>query len=118
MANPLPNESEIYEKIKNGEFYIHPEVIELIRHHIGNDLQVIYLGTQMLLDTPIWIVKTTCFINKVLMTIHFRGYAGSPDAKHVYQETITRIKNIEGVLSKVKRVSRINEQSSNDQEAG
>ena len=50
MANPLPNEQEIYDKIKREKINIHPLIWELIRHHIGNDLYVIniILGSTVL----------------------------------------------------------------------
>lgn len=43
MANPLPNEQEIYEKIKKEHIIIHPLIWQLIDHHIGNDLYTINL---------------------------------------------------------------------------
>jgi len=43
MANPLPNEQEIYEKIKKENITIHPLVWQLIEHHINNDLYMINL---------------------------------------------------------------------------
>lgn len=38
MANPLPDEDKIYEKIKQENVKVHPLVWELIKHHIGNDV--------------------------------------------------------------------------------
>lgn len=43
MSNPLPNEYEIYEKIKNGNINIHPLIWQLLEHHIGNDVYMINL---------------------------------------------------------------------------
>ena len=43
MANPMPNEAEIYEKIKKEKVGIHPLVWQLIDHHINNDLYMINL---------------------------------------------------------------------------
>ncbi|MFA4889186.1 MAG: hypothetical protein WC628_06400 [Candidatus Omnitrophota bacterium] len=43
MANPLPGEKEIYEKIKKENIKIHPLVWQLIDHHINNDLYMINL---------------------------------------------------------------------------
>jgi len=43
MANPLPNEQEIYEKIKEENINIHPLVWQLLEHHITNDLYAINL---------------------------------------------------------------------------
>jgi len=43
MANPLPHEQEIYEKIKKENITIHPLIWELIEHHISNDIYMINL---------------------------------------------------------------------------
>lgn len=43
MANPLPEENEIYEKIKSGEASIHPLIMSLLEHHVGNDVYMINL---------------------------------------------------------------------------
>ena len=43
MANPLPNEKEIYEKIQKNNLKIASEIWELISHHIGNDISAIQL---------------------------------------------------------------------------
>lgn len=43
MANPLPNEKEIYEMIKKEEITIHPLIWKLLNHHIRNELYMINL---------------------------------------------------------------------------
>lgn len=43
MSNPLPNEREIYEKIRNQKLSIHPLIWQLLEHHIGNDVFMINL---------------------------------------------------------------------------
>jgi len=43
MANPLPEEQEIYERIKKENIIIHPLIWELINHHIRNELHMINL---------------------------------------------------------------------------
>jgi hypothetical protein len=43
MANPLPNEAEVYEKIKQENITVHPLIWELLNHHINNDLYAINL---------------------------------------------------------------------------
>ena len=45
MANPLLNEAQIYQRIKNERIKIHPLVWELIDHHIGNDIQAMQFIT-------------------------------------------------------------------------
>ena len=41
MANPLPNEAELYKRIEKENISIHPIVWELLSHHLGNDLYMI-----------------------------------------------------------------------------
>jgi hypothetical protein len=43
MANPLPNEKEIYERIEKENLAVHPLIWEIIDHHINNDLHAINL---------------------------------------------------------------------------
>jgi hypothetical protein len=43
MSNPLPNEQEVYEKIKKDSIIVHPLVWQLLEHHINNDLYMINL---------------------------------------------------------------------------
>lgn len=55
MSNPLPNEAEIYKKIKDGNINIHPLLMELLEHHIGNDVYMINLiiGSTVLDGEPL-----------------------------------------------------------------
>ena len=43
MANPLPNEDDLYQQIENRKLTVHPIIWELLSHHIGNDLYMINL---------------------------------------------------------------------------
>lgn len=43
MANPLPNEQQIYEEVKNKNITIHPLIWQLLEHHINNDIYMINL---------------------------------------------------------------------------
>lgn len=52
MANPLSNEDELYERIKQEKIEIHPIIWELLTHHIGNDLSMITMGLQTSLLDP------------------------------------------------------------------
>jgi hypothetical protein len=52
MANPLPDEDNIYEMIKRENIRIHPRVWELINHHIRNDLNRISTGIGSLVFIP------------------------------------------------------------------
>jgi hypothetical protein len=46
MANPLSNEKELYEQIKNEGITIKPEIWNLIYHRLGNDITAINLLCQ------------------------------------------------------------------------
>jgi hypothetical protein len=41
MANPLPNEEALYQKIEKENLTVHPVIWDLLSHHIGNDLYVV-----------------------------------------------------------------------------
>ncbi|MBU0710177.1 MAG: acyl carrier protein [Candidatus Omnitrophica bacterium] len=50
MANPLPNEKELFERIKNENIRIIPEIWELLYHRIGDDITTINLLCHSYLD--------------------------------------------------------------------
>ena len=54
MANPLSDESEIYEKIKKENMKVDPLVWQLIDHYIGNDLHAMQFiaGSHVVGDNP------------------------------------------------------------------
>lgn len=43
MANPMPNEQEVYERIKKEKISIDPLIWQLMEHHITNDVYMINL---------------------------------------------------------------------------
>lgn len=43
MANPLPNEKEVYDRIAKEKLTIPPLVWDLMEHHLGNDVYAISL---------------------------------------------------------------------------
>ena len=57
MANPLPNEKELYEKIQNDKIAIEPGIWDLLYQRIGDDITAINLLCQYYLtnkeDIPI-----------------------------------------------------------------
>jgi len=77
MANPLPNEAELYQKIKEDNIVISPQVWSLIYQHIGNAVSVINLmsnyyiliGEPMPKDVAKGILKFTQKIKQVLDSI-------------------------------------------------
>lgn len=82
MANPLPNEQEIYEKLKKDNIMLHPLIWELIEHHIGNDIYMINL-----------IIGSTVLDGETLSEV---------DAKKVIQHT----KAIKDFLEKLEKAVR------------
>jgi acyl carrier protein len=50
MANPLPNEKELYERIKNEEIAISPGIWDLLYNRIGDDISAINLLCQYYLN--------------------------------------------------------------------
>jgi len=50
MANPLPNETELYTRIKNEKINITPEIWDLLYSRIGDDLSAINLLCQYYLS--------------------------------------------------------------------
>jgi hypothetical protein len=43
MANPLPNEKELFERIKTERITVEPGIWDLIYHHVGDDITAINL---------------------------------------------------------------------------
>lgn len=50
MANPLSNEAELYERIKNENITVEPGIWDLIYHKIGDDVSAINLLCQYYLS--------------------------------------------------------------------
>lgn len=74
MANPLPNEAELYHKIKDENITISPQAWRLIYEHIGNAISVINLMSNyyILLDEsmPADVGKTILkFTKKIKQTL-------------------------------------------------
>jgi hypothetical protein len=51
VANPLPNENELYERIKKEGIHIDPGIWDLIYHRAGDDLSAIHLLCQYYLTS-------------------------------------------------------------------
>lgn len=102
MANPLPYETELLERLEKERISLHPLLWDLLSHHIKNDLQVIYLGNQLLTETPFWIARATTFVVKVLFKIHNHRNLPPLDSDRVHKETLQRVSNIEDLMRKIK----------------
>lgn len=89
MSNPLPNEQEIYQKIKEENIVVHPLIWQLLEHHINNDLYMINLiiGSTVLDDEPMTkdyankIINHTQAITDFLTTLKKTTKPSSPDDK-------------------------------------
>jgi acyl carrier protein len=51
MANPLPNEKELYTQIEKEKIIINPEIWDLLYHRIGDDITAIDLICRYYLDS-------------------------------------------------------------------
>ena len=116
MANKLVDEDRIFQLIEKGEATIHPEVWKLLSHHIGNDLQAIYISLQVLLSIPAWILNTASFVINFLCLISFRSKRRCSVTK-VCNNVFTRARNIDFLVNKL-RFSLNKSKSFIKQEAG
>lgn len=84
MANPLPNEDQLYEQIKNEHIEIHPVIWELLNHHIANDLSVV--------------------IGELQSTVLDKEYP-KPLTKEKAQKVYERAINIKKLMDKLKKAT-------------
>jgi hypothetical protein len=104
MANPLPNENEIYEKIKKENITVDPLIWELLSHNIRNDIHCISLSLGGLRTHPQWILKFASFAIKFLYKISRQP--GEPeDLIRVCDESLERVYNISDFLTKLKEAT-------------
>jgi len=101
MANPLPNEQEIYDNIKKRQITIDPDLRELINHHIRNDLNHINMFAGEYAFVPAWILNAASGLIWFLYKITFRP--GSPPAGIIslYKGVMARSKAIVTFLNKL-----------------
>lgn len=105
MANPLPNEDLIYKKIEEEKIKVDPLVWMLLDHHIRNDLNVISVIWSNFMLNPGWLLK---FINAMIKFVYkISGQKGEPDDLIKYIDiTLERVKNIDNLLSKLKKATK------------
>lgn len=104
MANPLPEEGKIYEKIKKENIRLNPLLWELISHHIRNDIYLISLSIDSLRTHPLWILKFASFMIKFLYKITF--HRGKPsDLIETCDNSLKGIKEIDEFLKKLREAA-------------
>ena len=101
MANPIPNEQKLYEEIKQSGVSLDPRIWQILSHHIGNDIQVIYLSVRCIADLPPWVRK----MHMIIMKIHrpFKKTLISHDINAVCGQALTHVENINELMKKIKR---------------
>jgi hypothetical protein len=101
MANPMPGEDQVYEKIKQEKITIHPDIRELINHHVRNDVNWISLLAGDYKFVPQWILKVCSWQLKFLYWV--TRQPGDPPADFItfYKGTIRQVKNVDIFLKKL-----------------
>ncbi len=100
MANPLPNEEEIYQKIEQENLSVHPLIWNLINHHIRNDLQAISMAAASFYSMPEWILKFASWAIRFLYRMS-RTPGDPDDLFSLGRDVEKRIKNIDNFLRKL-----------------
>ena len=100
MANPMPKQQKLYEEIKQSGVSLDPRIWQILSHHIGNDIQVIYLSVRCLADLPPWMKK----MHMVIMRFRrpFKKILIAHDINAVCGEALTRVENINGLMQRLK----------------
>jgi len=100
MANPMPDEQELYEEIKQAGVSMDPRIWRILSHHIGNDMQVIYLSVKCLADLPPWIR----YMHMIAMRFcrPFKKRSISHDINAVCSSALEHVENVNGLMKKMK----------------
>jgi len=101
MANPMPNEDKIYERLRREKVTIDKDVRTLLNHHIRNDLNhiCVYVGEYEFI--PKWILKTGSWVIKILCKLSGRPNAPVADISSLYKGAMQRSRTIAGFLNKI-----------------
>lgn len=105
MANPLPNETQIYEQIKRENLTIDPVVWELVNHHIRNDMNVISIATGNLGFEPSWILRIASFVIKFLHIISRQPGKPPIDIKRTCGFILENTRNVDNFLKTLHRAT-------------
>ncbi len=98
MANPLPNEKEVYRRIEKEHLTIDPLIWNLLNHHIRNDLNWITMCVGLQRMTPRWILKVGSWVINFLYLISRQPPPPPPDLLETFNGTIERVKLIDNFL--------------------
>jgi hypothetical protein len=113
MANPMPNEQELYEELKRAGVKLDPRLWQIFSHHLGNDIQVIYLSVKCLSDLPPWLSYVYRAVVRIQRPFKRRGI--SEDIPTVCAEALQRVDSINGLMKRFKAIARENEGDNNFQ---
>ena len=110
MANPMPGEEQIYERIKRDNVKVDYEVWELLNHHIRNDTNAIAMALGTLRTIPPWILKAASMVMFILHKITFQRGEPPLDLIKTCDVSLKRVKNV-GVFLKKMRDMTVEEKS-------
>ena len=101
MANPMPNEDKVYERLKREKITIDHDIKELINHHVRNDVNWISMFAGDYQFVPQWILKVCSWQLKFLYKL--TRQPGNPPADFItfYQGTMRQVKNVDKFLVKL-----------------
>ncbi|MFH1875318.1 MAG: hypothetical protein ABH865_00315 [Candidatus Omnitrophota bacterium] len=102
MANPLPNEAELYARMEKEHINVHPLVWEFINHHVRNDLNWITMCIGLHRSTPRWILRLASSLISLLYKISRQPGEPPPDLLSAFNGTIERVKNIDRFLKNLR----------------
>jgi len=113
MANPFPNEDQMWEHIKRGKVTIDPTIRELLNHHIRNDLNYISCGLGQYEFVPANILEAADQLIKKMCQEQAVPFV-PPELPVLYKGTITRCHNITEFLNKIMRETEHEEGGNNE----
>ena len=102
MANPMPNEDKVYERIKNENMRIDPLIWDLLNHHVRNDLTWITMSVGVQKETPQWILRAAYGLIKFLYKVSFQPGEPPEDLIKVFDGTINQVKKVDDFLKKLR----------------
>ena len=96
----MPDEQKLYEEIKEAGVSLDPRLWQILSHHIGNDIQVIYLSVRCLADLPPWVKG----LHMVVMKFHrpFKKTVIARDLDTVTAAALEHVENINALMRKIK----------------
>lgn len=102
MANPVPNEEKVYERIEKEHMRIDPLIWDLVNHHVRNDLNWITMCIGLQRETPKWILNSASFLIKFLYKISRQPGSPPDDLSKVFDGTIEQVKKVDTFLKNLR----------------